>query len=205
MASSEDFYDRHAEIFVASTFFLDMRALYNVFVNHVTKGGHILDAGCGSGRDALFFRQQGYLVTAFDSSPAIVSLARRKTGLPIQQRSFSEVEESIVYDGIWACASLLHVSLSQIPETIARLWQALKPGGILYMSFKFGEGEREQDGRHFTDANETIAGQWIEKLHGTESCRMWRTEDRRPDRDEQWLNILVSKAFETRISEKGAS
>ncbi len=171
-----------------------MEALYQLFLPQVAEGGHILDAGCGSGRDALFFRQQGYRVSAFDGSSAIASLASQKTGFSVQHRSFSEVHESNAYDGIWACASLLHLSCSEVPNAIERLWNSLKSDGVFYMSFKVGEGEREDNGRHFTDANESIAEQWLEDLQELESCRMWRSDDQRPDRDEQWLNILLTKS-----------
>ncbi len=194
MRDTLGYYDSNAEAFVESTFGVSMEALYQDFLPYVAVGGHILDAGCGSGRDALFFKQNGYRVSAFDGSQAVTSLARQKTGLSVEHRSFSDIHESITYDGIWACASLLHLLPAEIPEAISRLWNALKPNGALYMSFKVGHGERIQDGRHFTDANELIAEQWIQGLTDCEACRMWRTDDQRPNRDEQWLNILVTKA-----------
>ncbi len=194
MKDTLGYYDSNAEAFVESTFDVGMEGLYQEFLPQVPEGGHILDAGCGSGRDALFFKQKGYRVSAFDGSKAITSLARQKTGLSVQQRSFSDVYESITYDGIWACASLLHLPLIEVPKAIERLWNALKPDGVFYMSFKVGQGERDHDGRHFTDADESLAQQWIQNLKEYEACRMWRTDDQRPDRDEQWLNILLTKA-----------
>ena len=188
------YYNNNADAFVESTFEVSMEAFYQEFLPRLPKGGHILDAGCGSGRDALFFDQKGYRVSAFDGSEAIVSLAREKTGLSVQHRYFSEIHESSTYDGIWACASLLHLPLADVPEAIGRLWNALKPDGVFYMSFKIGQGERDHNGRHFTDADESIAEQWVQNLTGLEACQMWRTDDQRPDRDEQWLNILLAKA-----------
>ncbi|MEO9713055.1 MAG: DUF3427 domain-containing protein [Marinobacter alexandrii] len=194
MQDTLSYYDSNADDFVESTFEVSMEDLYREFLPQVPEGGHILDAGCGSGRDALYFKQNGYRVSAFDGSKAITSLARQKTGLPIQHRSFSDVQESITYDGIWACASLLHLPRVEVPRAIERLWNALKPDGVFYMSFKVGQGERDHNGRHFTDADESIAEQWIQDLTDYEACQMWRTDDQRPDRDEQWLNILLTKA-----------
>lgn len=193
MKDTLGYYDRNAEVFVESTFQVSMGELYQEFLPKVSEGGHILDAGCGSGRDALFFKQNGYRVSAFDGSEAIASLASKKTGLTVQHRSFSDIYESNTYDGIWACASLLHLPLADVPEAIARLWSALKPDGVLYMSFKAGQGEREHNGRHFSDADESIAEQWVQGLTEFEACHMWRSDDQRPDRDEQWLNILLIK------------
>ncbi len=188
------YYDSNADAFVDSTFDVSMDEIYQEFLPQVVEGGHILDAGCGSGRDALYFKEQGYRVSAFDGSKAIADLARQKTGLPVQYRTFTEIGESNTYDAIWACASLLHLPSAEVPEAIGRLWNALKPDGTLYMSFKVGNREREDKGRHFTDADESIAQQWIQDLSKFEACRMWRTDDQRPDRNEPWLNILLTKA-----------
>ncbi|MGB2113416.1 MAG: DUF3427 domain-containing protein [Marinobacter adhaerens] len=188
------YYNNNADAFVESTFEISMEELYQEFLPLIPEGGYILDAGCGSGRDALFFDKNGYRVSAFDGSEAIASLAREKTGLSVQHRYFSDIHESSTYDGIWACASLLHLPLVEVPDAIGRLWHALKPDGVFYMSFKIGTGERIHNGRHFTDADESIAERWVQDLTGLEACRMWRTDDRRPDRDDQWLNILLNKA-----------
>lgn len=188
------YYDSNADAFVDSTFEVSMQEIYQEFLPQVVEGGQILDAGCGSGRDALFFKEKGYRVIAFDGSKAVVDLAREKTDLPVQHRTFSEINESNAYDAIWACASLLHLPSAEVPGAIGRLWNALKPDGALYMSFKVGKGERVDKGRHFTDADESSAEQWIQDVTEAEACRMWRTDDQRPDRDEQWLNILLTKA-----------
>jgi len=197
MKDTLGYYDSNAEAFVESTLHVSMDELYREFLPQVSGGGHILDAGCGSGRDALYFKQRGYRVSAFDGSQAITSLARQKTGLPVQHRFFSEINETSTYDGIWACASLLHLPLSDVQHAIGRLWNALKPDGTFYMSFKVGQGERIHNGRHFTDADEALAESWMQSLPQLEACRMWRTDDQRPDRDEQWLNLLLTKASAT--------
>ncbi|QJD59919.1 DUF3427 domain-containing protein [Pseudomonas sp. gcc21] len=194
MSDTLGYYDANAEAFVDSTFDIAMDDIYRVFLADVTAGGHILDAGCGSGRDAMHFHRLGYRISAFDASQAITALARQKTGLPIAHRSFLDVDERYVYDGVWACASLLHLPENQIASVLDRLWTALKPGGVLYASFKFGESERKSGGRHFTDANEEKAAQWFECLEKDPQIKFWRTKDQRPNRDEQWLNILVHKA-----------
>ncbi|MCB1837835.1 MAG: methyltransferase domain-containing protein, partial [Alcanivoracaceae bacterium] len=190
------YYDSNAQAFIEATFSVPMSPLYEHFLPRIPKGGHILDAGCGSGRDALYFHQQGYRVTAFDGSRAMAELASKKTGLPITHRTFTDVSEIKLYDGIWACASLLHLQAPEIADALSRLWNALKPGGLLYLSFKHGTGEHVKDGRHFLYANEELAGRWIDDLQEVRECTIWRTEDQRPDRSETWLNILVARDFE---------
>ncbi|MBN8430588.1 DUF3427 domain-containing protein [Microbulbifer salipaludis] len=193
MSDTLTYYNDNAESFVDSTFDVPMEAIYRRFLPYVPEGGHILDAGCGSGRDALHFHSSGYRVTAFDASHEIVSLAAQKTGLPVVCRSFLDVSECQTYDGIWACASLLHLPERKIPEALDRLWTALKPEGVLYASFKVGERERESDGRHFTDATEQRASTWFESVTTGMHIEFWRTADQRPDRNEQWLNMRIIK------------
>jgi superfamily II DNA or RNA helicase/HKD family nuclease/SOS-response transcriptional repressor LexA len=188
-----DYYENNAEAFIDTTFNVSMDEVYQEFLPAIPEAGHILDAGCGSGRDALYFSKLGFQVSAFDGSAAIAALASQKTGLGVEHRLFSQIVENHSYDGIWACASLLHLSVAEIPNALLRLWQALKYGGTLYLSFKVGVGERQDGGRHFTDADESLAEQWLDGLLGLDSCRMWRTQDQRPDRKDQWLNILLSK------------
>jgi len=194
MTDTLGYYNENAEAFVNSTLDVSMDEIYRTFIPHVVEGGHILDAGCGSGRDTLHFHRLGFRVSAFDASQEIAVLARQKTGLSVACRTFHDVDERHVYDGIWACASLLHLPENKIPEVLNRLWLALKPGGVMYASFKVGDGERESSGRHFTDANEERAARWFESIDSDLELAFWRTEDQRPGRDEQWLNIRAHKA-----------
>ena len=94
-------------------------------------------------------------MTAFDAYPAMVELATQATGLEARLMPFHEIEFEDRFDGIWANASLLHVPSAEIDGVLDRLIRALRAGGILYMSVKFGDGERAMsDGRFFCDYNE---------------------------------------------------
>lgn len=189
-----DYYSQHAETFFSGTVDVDMASLYQPFVAELPAQGRVLDAGCGSGRDSRAFAGLGYDVDAFDASPEMVAMACQHSGLAVRQMRFAEVEAVSRYDGIWCCASLLHVPSAELPDALHRLARALKPGGIWYVSFKYGEGERAKEGRRFTDLNETGLTALVESLAGVQIARMWITEDKRPDRDEIWLNALLSKA-----------
>lgn len=184
------YYDRHAASFFKDTAAADMSELYRPFLEHLPAGGAILDAGCGSGRDSLAFRRLGYHVEAFDGSVEIVRLAREYTGLPVAHLTFQDVAWDHHFDGIWACASLLHVSLSALPDVLAQLRRAVRPGGVIFASFKYGEGEREVAGRTFTDMSEASATALFEGGH-LKILNLWTTGDVRPGRSsENWLNIL---------------
>ncbi|NKG29176.1 class I SAM-dependent methyltransferase [Erwinia rhapontici] len=191
---NNDYYQQHAERFFTETVTVDMSALYQPFVAHLKPGARILDAGCGSGRDAKAFHEMGYDVEAFDASAELVELARQHSGLPVEQKRFEDVTEVERYNGIWCCASLLHVPLAELPEVMSRLARALKPGGVWYLSFKYGSGEREKDGRVFTDMDEIKLNDLIADLENIVLLDTWITGDKRPERqNEKWLNSLLRK------------
>jgi superfamily II DNA or RNA helicase/SAM-dependent methyltransferase/SOS-response transcriptional repressor LexA len=196
MSRTLDYYKLHAQVYCDATLSIDLSALRSRFLDRVPDGGLILDAGCGSGRDSKAFLDDGYRVLSFDACPEVAILAERYIGQPVAVRSFCDVNEIDCYDGIWACASLLHLPPDEIPAALGLLWRALKPGGILFVSFKHGSGEYEQDGRHFTDADQACLEQWFEKLPGPASPECWITSDQVPGRSGQWLNALAAKPVE---------
>lgn len=193
MSSTIAYYDRHAARFVADTAGVDLSALHDRFLAHVPHGGLILDAGCGSGRDSKAFVERGYRVRAFDASAELARLAAALIGQPVDVLTFDAFADLACYDGIWACASLLHEREYELPAALARLWAALKPQGALYLSFKLGDGERTHDGRHFTDATEPRLTAWLAGLPDVDAVDCWITPDQRPGHDERWLNALVRR------------
>lgn len=188
-----DYYNNNAEQFFEQTYQVDMHSLYQQFLEHVPQGGSILDLGCGSGRDALAFKELGYQVDATDYSTELVDKANKLTGLNVRLESFYELSKTNKYHGIWACASLLHCQRGRLADVIHRMLNALKSAGVIYMSFKYGTDDRELDGRSFTDLDEAQAQALLEQFDNVTLVRQWITVDQRPDRSEQWLNILWKK------------
>ena len=80
-----------------------------------------------------------------------------------------------------------------MPEVIGRIFKALKPNGVCYMSFKYGNTDREKDGRSFTDLDENQAEALLEQFDNVQHIQQWVTLDQRPDRQEKWLNLLWKK------------
>lgn len=187
------YYQHNAQTFFDASVGVDMASLYAPFLSLIAPDGCILDAGCGSGRDAKAFSALGYRVEAFDASAEMVKLATAYTGLPVQQMTFNALKAVERYDGIWSCASLLHLPQAGLPAAMHRLARALKPGGVWYLSFKYGATEREKEGRHFTDLNEAGLQTLVSALPQVSIVEQWTTQDKRPDRDEVWLNALLRK------------
>lgn len=188
---SQKYYEENAQTFFDSTLSVDMKSLYGRLLPLITPGASILDAGCGSGRDAAFFKHEGFDVTAMDASETLCKLASAHLGQDVYCLRFDEIVWEGAFDAVWACASLLHVPRSELPDAFERLFRALKPGGVLYCSFKYGTGEREQGGRRFTDLDEHGLETVISQTGAAVGVETWLTEDQRPDRDEHWLNALL--------------
>lgn len=191
---SIEFYDRNADAFVEDTATTNMDAIYERFLPLVRTGGHILDAGCGSGRDTLAFVQRGYSVDAFDGSAEMARRASALTDITVKQMFFEELLHTSLgrrYDAIWCCASLLHVRRDILPSVLAALLSALEPGGVMYLSFKHGEADRIKDGRWFTDLTEKSLKQILPSTAPYKLLESWITDDQRPGRRDTWLNAII--------------
>ena len=151
-----------------------------------------MDCGCGSGRDSKHFVEQGYNVTAFDASEELCKFARDLTGLEVKCMSFQEISYKNEFDGIWACASILHAEKAELPEILRKLRDALKPEGILYVSFKYGDYEGARNGRYFIDLTEESMVRILSEVPGLNILETWITGDVRDGRaSELWLNMLL--------------
>ena len=194
MSQTIAFYEQNSDSFFDSTVAVDAQALYDQFLPLLPDKAHILDAGCGSGRDSLAFLKAGYQVTAFDGSLSMTERASALTGLPVMHSLFLDFNSERQFDGIWACASLLHIPLQDLPLTFSHLSSFLRTDGLFYCSFKLGDGEEKRGGRHFTNLDE----QGLEQILNTTDlniARTWTTQDLRPGREnEHWLNAILKKA-----------
>ena len=190
MSSTLDYYNRNAESYAEQTQGADVTDLYVDFEECLNPGARILDLGCGSGRDSRYFAKKGYNVTPVDGSPEMCRVAAEYTGLPVRCLRFADLDYYDEFDGIWACASLLHVPQNKLPTVMEKVERALKPDGVLYASFKYGEGEKKVGERHFSYYNEYD----LDWLSGLGLIEYWISEDVRPDRPgEKWLNTLWRK------------
>lgn len=187
-----DYYEQNAQFFFDGTVDVDMSELYERFLPLVPEGGSILDAGCGSGRDAMAFKQLGYKVSAFDASEKLCKLASDVLGQTVECMRFNEMTQQREFHAVWACASLLHIPRAELSGSMLALIRSLKPRGVMYCSFKLGDAERECDGRFFCDMTDKSLRALMSEVSLDAEVETWITEDRRPDRNEQWLNAIIS-------------
>lgn len=188
-----NYYDKNAQEFFDDTVSADMTSHYSEFLNLLPDNACILDAGCGSGRDAKYFKELGYDITAIDASAEMCRLASELTGSDVLNIRFQEIDFTDKFDGIWASASLLHIPSDEISDVLKRLKKSLKENGVFYASFKYGDFEGERNGRYFNDLDETTSRQLFES-EDFKVIKTWITHDSRKGREsERWVNILVRK------------
>lgn len=194
--STLQFYQQNADAFVVGTVSADMCDARTRFLKLLPSQAYILDFGCGSGRDTKAFLEQGYKVDAVDGSAELCRMASELTGIPVKQMLFESLSAVEQYDGIWACASILHLPRKELMGVLKKISDALKTGGILYTSFKYGDFEGIRSGRYFIDFTEGSFGELMEGIPSLRTVETWITNDVRPGRgDERWLNILLEKTI----------
>lgn len=190
------YYQQNADAFVEGTVSADMCDARTRFLKLLPSQAYIMDFGCGSGRDTKAFLEQGYRVDAVDGSAELCRMASELTGISVKKMLFKDLSETELYDGIWACASILHLPRKELMGVLKKISDALKTGGILYTSFKYGDFEGIRSGRYFIDFTEGSFGELMEGIPSLRTVETWITNDVRPGRgDERWLNILLEKTI----------
>ena len=194
MNDTIDYYDRNADDFVRATISADIAALRERFLSFLPPNAQILDAGCGAGRDSKAFREKGFRVHALDGSKVLCELASRYIGWSVECKTFDDIDDIDEYDGIWACASLLHVPFEELGGIVENLLRALRRNGVLYMSFKYGNHSETRNGRFFTDMDENRLRTLLGPQKGFLVVESMVTLDVRQGRgSEKWFNVLLKK------------
>lgn len=147
--STIDYYDKNAKEYFDITVNANMNKQRNTFLNYM-KGNKILDFGCGSGRDAKYFKDLGYDVDAIDASKKLSLIATKYCGVNVENISFEDFNKVNYYNGIWACASILHVQRKDMIRILIKIRDSLKEDGVSYISMKDGLAEEiDRNGRYY--------------------------------------------------------
>ena len=189
-----NYYNANVEAFAQATASVDFHEVQDRFLSYVPEGARILDFGCGVGRDAKYFAEKGLEVIATDGSEELCKVARQIAGITVRQMLFSELDETEHYDGIWACASILHLQRDELQDVFQKMIRAVKTGGYVYASFKYGTYEGYRGERYFTDFTEETFEEFRRLFPELELVEQWISSDVRPGRsDEKWLNSILQK------------
>jgi SAM-dependent methyltransferase len=134
------FYRGNAEAYAKRTF-TSRQARLMAFLAQLPAGASILELGCGAGGETAEMLARGFDVRPTDGSPEMADIASKHLGRTVKTLLFHELDEVEAYDGVWANACLLHVPRAGLADVLARIWRALKAGGVFYASYKAGDGD----------------------------------------------------------------
>ena len=132
------YYNENAQSFASGTVSVKFTEVQDKFLEKLNPDAYILDFGCGAGRDTKYFLSRGYQVDAVDGSEQLCRIASEYTGIKVRQMLFQELDEKEKYDGIWACASILHLPKKQLREVLENMYAALISVGWIFASFFLG-------------------------------------------------------------------
>ncbi|ODR82245.1 ubiquinone biosynthesis methyltransferase UbiE [Haladaptatus sp. W1] len=161
-------------------------------VEGVAEGGaRIADVGCGPGWESATFAERGHEVVGIDLTPNFLRAAREVA----PAADFAQMDmrrlgfESDSFDGLWACASFLHVPREDAPDTLETFRRVLRPGGVCLLSVKHGDGEMsgdvyEEDGRRFTLYR-------ADELRSMADSAGFTVESASVDATDSWVQLLA--------------
>lgn len=187
------FYESNADSYAQRTSSADLAPIYEQFLPLVPPGGRILDVGCGGGRDLRAFHLRGFKCIGIDPSKRLARIAHEYSGCETLVMGAEDLMFTSSFDGVWACASLLHVPRSQLLAALARIFCALKPAGVMFISMQQGGGEAvAPDGRFFARYS-SVELERVVSSAGFVVLKTWVTDDALPigRRNIAWVNLLA--------------
>ncbi len=194
LSSTSAYYENNAQTYCNETANFDMSELHRLFLANLSNGSHILDLGCGSGRDSKAFLAAGYKVTAVDFSAEVAAFAERVINQPVIVAPFQELTFNNDFEAVWVCASLLHCPQRQIENVLSLIARALVTNGVAYMSFKWGEEETyDKRGRYFNNYTNSSLAAVIHKVTSLTILDIWSDVKPLRDGEQKWVNALVKK------------
>ena len=187
-----NYYSKNYKECINKTKNVDMKEYYNVFEMYLKPNSKILDVGFGSGRDSLYYNSRGYNVYSIDPIKEFCDNANELGLTNVYQMSIEDIEYNNEFDGIWACASLLHLESNKLVDVFNKCYEALKDNGLMYVSFKYGDFEGIIDDRYFTYL---VEESFINIINQTKFKidKIWINNEDKLNRDIKWLNVVLEK------------
>ena len=187
-----EYYEINAKRYAEETFSADMSEQYKRFLSLLREWARILDVGSGSGRDACYFQRKGYQVTALEPSKNLCSEIRKVFSGEIVCSDIQSYRPDQRFDGIWACASLLHLREKEVLCFFKKIDFYLNNNGIVYLSGKNGiPTGKAEDGRYFLEFTEQLAEKILAVNNRMRLEELWFTEDVSGRKGFRWMNIIL--------------
>ncbi|HXW28247.1 MAG TPA: class I SAM-dependent methyltransferase [Xanthobacteraceae bacterium] len=112
--------------------------------------GPTADIGCGSGRDTAWLNENGYPAVGYEASEGLLAEARRLH--PRVQFRYAALPElggiaDDTFSNVLCETVIMHLPPNAIIASVKRLVAILRPGGMLYLSWRVTAGEDKRDER----------------------------------------------------------
>lgn len=111
----------------------------------------------------------------------------------VYQLSIEDINYVNEFDGIWACASLLHLKSNKLVDIFNKCCKVLKDKGVMYISFKYGNFEGIIDDRYFTYLTKKSFTDIINQTN-FKIDKLWIREDKL-NRDVKWVNVTMKQKY----------
>jgi len=191
--STIDYYNRIADSYYWTTVGIDMSKLRNAFAAYLPAEARVIDLGCGSGRDVMAFGDMGHEASGLDASKELVELAKERLEVKASVGDMVTWRASEPYDGIWCCASLIHLNEEEKKRFFGNLQYNLKPGGVIYISVKEGiETGTDEEGVYTSNCTAEELKSFLNGA-GCEILETVVTEDAMGRPGVKWLNVIAKK------------
>ena len=186
-----EYYEINAKQYAEKAFSADMSEQYQRFLPLLKEGAAILDIGSGSGRDACYFQKMGYQVTALEPSTHLCKEIQKVFSGTIIHSDIQHYQPDQQFDGIWACASFLHLQEKEILDFFGKINCFLHDHGIIHLSGKNGISTgKANDGRYFLEFTEQLAENILMTNEQVKLEQLWYTEDVTGRKDFRWMNMI---------------
>lgn len=189
-------YEQNASCFCDGTKHHDVSQNIYSLLSHISGSApfNILDFGCGPGRDLIQFAALGHKAVGLDGSSAFVAMARECSGCDVLHQDFLALDlPSAHFDGIFANASLFHVPRQELPRVLQELWEALKPGGVLFTSNPRGNNEEGWSGNRYGCFHDLDQWRSYVTEAGFQELRHYYRPQGKPREQQPWLATLFRK------------
>lgn len=135
-------YDRIAPTFAANTWEFYLSKALDGFTTLLPAHARVLDVGCGPGRDSGHLRKRGFYAVGADLSCGMLREAHWRVGPPLARCDMRALPfASASVDGVWVCASLLHLPRAEAPLALQEIHRVARAHAPVFVGLVHGEGK----------------------------------------------------------------